>query len=161
MKFIADAMLGRLAKWMRAIGCDVAYSPKIEDGELVNRAWREGRLILTRDTLLIKRRKAKGNFFLVEGNSYKDQLKQVTRQFSIDPYQNLLTRCIECNAPLEEVDKEQIMDAVPEYVYKTQGSFRTCPVCKKIYWPATHRDGMLETLEEIFSGGEGSELPKF
>ncbi len=152
MKFIADAMLGRLAKWMRAIGCDVAYSHKIEDGELVNRALREGRLILTRDTLLIKRRKAKGNFFLVEGNSYKDQLKQVTRQFFIDPYQNLLTRCIECNIPLTEVDKEQIMDAVPEYVYKTQGSFRTCSGCKKIYWPATHRDGMLETLEEIFRG---------
>lgn len=155
MKFIADAMLGRLAKWMRAIGCDVAYSRKIEDGELVNRAVREGRLILTRDTLLIRRRKAKGNFFFVEGDSYKDQLKQVTEQFSIDPYQDLLTRCIECNIPLEEVDKEQIMDAVPAYVYTTQDSFRRCPGCRKIYWPATHRDGMVRTLEQIFGGRGG------
>lgn len=152
MKFIADAMLGRLAKWMRAIGCDVVYYHTIEDRELVNLARREGRLILTRDTLLIKRRKATGNFLLVEGNSYKDQLKQVVKQFSIDPYQDLLTRCIECNIPLAEITKEQIMGAVPEYVYTSQDSFRTCLGCNKIYWPATHRDGIMKTLEEIFKG---------
>jgi len=152
MKFIADAMLGRLAKWMRAMGCDVVYYQKIGDGELVNRAMREGRLILTRDTLLIKRKKAKGNFLLVEGNSYKDQLKQVAKQFSIDPYQDLLTRCIECNIPLTEIKKEQIMGAVPEYVYASQGSFRTCLGCNKIYWPATHRGAILKTLDEIFRG---------
>lgn len=85
MKFIADAMLGRLAKWMRIIGCDVAYYRKIEDAELVDLAAEDGRLILTKDNLLIKRRKAKGNFFLVAGNSYKQQLKQVARHFSQDP----------------------------------------------------------------------------
>ena len=150
MKFIADTMLGRLAKWMRVIGCDVVYYRKIEDGELVYQAFYEGRLILTRDTLLIKRRKAKGNSFMVEGNSYKDQLRQVAREFSLDPYQNLLTRCIECNLLLTETDKERVRDSVPEYVYKSQACFRTCPGCGKVYWPATHRDGIVKTLVEIF-----------
>lgn len=150
VRFIADAMLGRLAKWMRIMGCDVAYYRRIEDRELVNLALKDSRMILTKDTLLIQRKRAKGNFFLVEGNSYKDQLKQVARQFSLNPYKNLLTRCIECNIPLTEINKEKVLDSVPKYVYNSQDTFLICPGCRKIYWPATHRDGIMKTLEEIF-----------
>ncbi len=138
---------------MRAIGCDVSYYRKIEDGELVDLAMKEGRLILTRDTLLIKRRKARENYFLVEGNSYKDQLRQVIRQFSIDPYKDLLTRCIECNLPLADMDRETVKDRVPEYVYLTQETFRSCPKCGKIYWSATHKEDIMRTLKEIKPSG--------
>lgn len=153
MKFIADSMLGRLAKWMRTMGCDVSYYRKIGDGELVDTALREGRLILTRDTLLIKRRKAKGNYFLVEGNSYKEQLRQVIRHFGIDPYKDLLTRCVECNIPLVDIKKETVKDGVPEYVFETQERFRSCPKCGRIYWSATHKDDILKTLESIIPSG--------
>ena len=150
MRFIADAMLGRLAKWMRIMGFDVAYYRRIEDRELVRLALKDSRMILTRDTLLIRRKQAEGNCFLVEGNSYKEQLKQVVKQFSLDPYRDLLTRCIACNMPLAEIDKETVKESVPEYVYQNQNSFLTCPGCGRIYWPATHRDGIIKTLEEIF-----------
>ena len=153
MKFIADSMLDRLAKWMRIMGCDVEYYSKIEDGELVDLALREGRIILTKDTLVIKRKKAKGNFFLVEGNNYQDQLKQIVKRYSIDPYQNLLTRCIECNVPLEGIDKERIIKRVPKYVYETQESFSTCPKCNRLYWNATHKDKILRVLSVISSQG--------
>ncbi|MEW6713560.1 MAG: Mut7-C RNAse domain-containing protein [Nitrospirota bacterium] len=150
MKFIADAMLGRLAKWMRIIGCDVAYYRKIEDAELVELAAKDNRLILTKDNLLIKRRKAKGNYFLVESNSYKEQLKQMVTRFSIDPYQSLLTRCIECNILLTEIAKDEGRESVPEYVYNSQTSFMRCPECEKIYWPATHKSKIIKTLKDIF-----------
>lgn len=132
------------------MGYDVAYYRRIEDRELVDRALQENRMILTRDTLLVRRKKAKGNFFLVEGNSYKDQIKQVTIKFSLDPYRGLLTRCIKCNAPLTEIDRDKVRTALPEYVYSSQGSFQICPACGRIYWPATHKDGILKMLEEIF-----------
>jgi uncharacterized protein with PIN domain len=149
LKFIADSMLGRLAKWMRFIGCDVTYYRMIGDSELVDLAQREGRIILTRDTLLIKRRKAKGNSFLVEGNSYKDQLKQVIRHFSINPSRDLLTRCVECNLILSNIEKEKVKDTIPEYVYMTQESFSVCPGCHRIYWSATHKEAIMKLLEEV------------
>ena len=49
-RFIADVMLGKLATWLRLLGCDVEYFPKITDEDLVERASRTGRVILTRDT---------------------------------------------------------------------------------------------------------------
>lgn len=142
-------MLGRLAKWMRFIGCDVEYYRMIGDSELVDLAQREERIILTRDTLLIKRRKAKGNSFFVEGNSYKDQLKQVIRHFSINPSRDLFTRCVECNLILSNIEKEKAKDTIPEYVYMTQETFSVCPGCRRIYWSATHKEAILKLLEEV------------
>jgi len=149
LKFIADSMLGRLANWMRIIGCDVTYYRMIGDSELVDLAQREGRIILTRDTLLIKRRKAKGNSFLVEGNNYKDQLRQVIRHFSINPSRDFLTRCAECNLVLSNIEKETVKDTIPEYVYMTQETFSECPGCHRIYWSATHKEAILKLLEEV------------
>lgn len=149
MKFIADSMLGKLAKWMRIIGCDVTYYPQIEDSELVDMALREGRMILTKDILLIKRRKAKDNSFLVNGNSYRDQLRQVIRHFSIDPYNYLLTRCIICNINLSYIGKNEVKDKIPGYVFETQEEFRTCSRCKRIYWAASHKDEIVRELKDI------------
>ena len=151
-KFIADDMLGKLAKWMRIMGCDVDYLRSISDKELVERAEGSGRIILTRDTLLIKRRKAKNNHFFVQSDSYQEQLRQVIKHFSIDPYANFLTRCLLCNRLLADINKELVENKAPEYVYETQESFKTCSSCSKIYWQATHKDKMMEQLKAILKG---------
>ena len=151
-RFISDDMLGKLAKWMRIMGCDVEYFLSITDKELAERAYAIGRIILTRDTLLIRRRKVKGNHFFVIGDSYKDQIRQVVKHFPIDPYSQILTRCILCNEPLINIDKASIASKVPIYVYETQNTFETCPSCKRIYWNATHKERMVKQLEEILRG---------
>jgi uncharacterized protein with PIN domain len=69
-RFIADVMLGKLATWLRLLGCDVEYLPAISDEDLVEMASRSGRVILTRDLQLIRRRKARDNHFLVQRDSY-------------------------------------------------------------------------------------------
>lgn len=145
-------MLGKLARWMRMIGCDVEYFSKISDKELVERAWRVRRIILTRDTLLIQRRKARNNHFFVQGDGYKDQLRQVVKEFSIDPMSHLLTRCLLCNEPLLDIDKPLVKGRIPPYVYETQDAFKTCPSCRRLYWGATHRDEMVKQLKEILAG---------
>jgi uncharacterized protein with PIN domain len=147
--FIADAMVGKLAKWMRAIGCNVEYHPQIADDELIERACESKRTILARDTLLVKRRKARDNHFFIQSDSYKDQLKQVVDHFRIDPFLNVLTRCLRCNDKLVHIDKETVKDRVPPYVYETQQEFKTCPSCRRIYWGATHKEEMLKQLKVI------------
>ncbi len=50
MKFIADVMVGKLARWLRVLGLDVSYSNNYEDDEIIDIAESEDRVILTRDT---------------------------------------------------------------------------------------------------------------
>src|SRR5215207_8725140 len=52
--FLADAMLGRLARWLRVMGFDTAYDPALTDPALVALARRDGRVLLTRDRRLLR-----------------------------------------------------------------------------------------------------------
>jgi len=147
-KFFADSMLGTLARWMRTLGYDVLYDSAIEDGALLLKAAEEGRLVLTRDTLLMKRRAARGRAVFIESEELGVQLRQVAALFPIEK-EKLLTRCLRCNAVLERIEKQAVKDRVPPYVFETQDGFSTCPTCKRVYWGATHRERMLEDLMKL------------
>ena len=148
LKFIADAMLGRLARWLRMLGYDVSYESSISDDDFIARALNEGRIILSMDRKLTKRESAK-NSLLVNSPSYKEQLKQVITQYNIDYKSGIFTRCLVCNRLLEPIEKEKIKDKVPPYVYSTQDEFDICQQCGRIYWSGTHRVKMLKMLDEI------------
>ena len=149
MKFIVDSMLGRLAKWLRIVGYDTVYLKEISDRELVNRALKENRFILTRDTLLVKRRNVK-DFLLVEGDHFRDQLCFVVKRLKLDTNAGIFTRCVRCNTLLKGVNKGDIRLMVPDYVFESQDMFNICQLCKKVYWGATHRDRMKQELKTIF-----------
>jgi uncharacterized protein with PIN domain len=57
--FIADVMLGSLARWLRILGYDVVYDSRLDDAALVERAVKEKRVILTRDRRLVERKGAR------------------------------------------------------------------------------------------------------
>ena len=148
LKFIADAMLGRLARWLRILGHDVVYDSSISDNDLIARAIREHRIILTMDRKLTERESARDSM-LIKSPSYKEQLKQVITHYNIDYKSGIFTRCLVCNNLLEPIEKEKIKDRIPPYVYSTQDEFDICQQCGRIYWSGTHRVKMLKMLDEI------------
>lgn len=148
LKFIADAMLGRLVRWMRIVGYDVEYHKIISDDELIRRSIACNRVLLTRDTNLVNR-KAVQRCLYIGSENYLEQLKQVVRHFGIDVKPNLFSICAICNNPLRHIGKEAVKDKVPPFVYQTQDTFMHCPQCTRIYWPGTHRKEIIKRLSKI------------
>ncbi len=146
VKFIADVMVGKLARWLRTLGFDTSYSNRYVDDEIVRIAEGEDRVILTRDTGLAARRN-RARCILIESGAYAEQLRQVLRVLAIDPkLLEAFSRCIECNVPLSDVEKESVAGDVPPYVYRTQERFARCSSCGRVYWRGTHVEAMIARL---------------
>ena len=147
MRFVADRMLGKLAKWLRIIGQDVTYGPHLSGYGLIRAARREGRLILTRDRGVAK--KSPPEYLMIQSDRFREQLKQVVQTCRLDPVKNPFTRCLECNTLLDPIPKKAVQGKVPPYVFSTQERFSFCRKCQRIYWPATHQQRMLEELKTL------------
>jgi len=136
MKFIADAMLGKLAKRMRLLGFDVLYDPAFDDNAIIRLALDHGRIILTRDTGLASRPLAQ-NHLLIGSDVVDEQLHQVHETFSL-PDDGPLTRCSLCNEPLSVLDRQDARDRVPDHVYAASTGFWQCCRCGRVYWKGSH-----------------------
>ena len=150
-RFIADAMLGRLARRLRLLGYDTAYERGITDAALLARALKEGRIILTRDTKLVERKAALGQSFLILSNDPAGQLKEVFSHFSLEPSLSALPgRCSVCNGELErEPDKSAVRDLVPEHVFLNRKDFYRCSGCGRVYWEGSHAERFKKLLNDI------------
>ena len=144
VKFIADVMVGKLARWLRVLGVDVAYSNSYEDNEIIRIATAENRVVLTRDTELAARRSTV-RAVLIKSDDYLQQIDQVIREFGLTKF-DVFSRCLECNVALRSVSKENVFDRVPPYVYLTQERFALCPSCNRVFWHGTHADQMLKRI---------------
>ena len=154
-KFIADVMLGRLAKWLRIAGFDVLYSNKFSDDELIAISNREGRVLLSRDTRLLVRKPVK-EFIFLESEDVQKQIRQVFETMHVLGLSLLLTRCLSCNEALIDAARESVRDSVPAFVYETQSRFKSCPKCGKIFWAGTHRSAAVRTLEKLLTEAAGN-----
>ncbi len=145
--FMADAMLGRLARWLRILGCNVTFEPVISDAELVRRALVEERVILTRDQALPEEWRLP-RVLIVKSEAPLLQLQQVVRAFEIDWRARLFTRCSRCNTELETVAYEDVTTRVPPRIISEQERFLRCASCERIYWGGSHSERMLRVLNE-------------
>jgi len=149
-RFIADCNVGRLARWLRALGYDASYHARIEDAALVREAAAENRVLLTRDRDLLQRRVIQSGSvraILIRDDAVTAQLRQVFAELGLDLEQSL-SRCIECNAELVPRDAANVADRVPPFVRRTQTKYSECPGCGRIYWAGTH----WQHMREVFAG---------
>lgn len=148
-KFIADCHLGKLTKYLRLMGIDTLYFPHIEDDALIVMANDEDRIILTRDRSLSERKNAP--VFFLEPKATEAQLKTLIEHYKLKDNPAPFSRCIVCNAPLQVIEKEKVIESLPTKVKKYFDYFEYCPSCERIYWQGDHYRHMMEFLEPILN----------
>ena len=156
LAFLADANVGRLATLLRALGFDTAYDRNLDDAQVAGLAETQGRVVLTRDRSLLKRR-AIDYGYLIRPDDPQDQLLAVLRFFGLRPPFPAFTRCPCCNARLDPVPKADIIDRLLPLTRLHYAEFRLCPQCDKIYWPGSHRDHMQARIEDLARRLDGQE----
>ncbi|MCF8031522.1 MAG: Mut7-C RNAse domain-containing protein [Desulfarculaceae bacterium] len=142
MRLTCDAMLGRLARWLRLMGYDAPHVKRppaqAAPGEVVltrRRAWqgRPGVLFVAHDKL-------------------EDQLRQVAAELELKPEPaDFFSRCLDCNLPVEPLERGDVAGRVPDYVLDTAESFTQCPSCKKVFWPGSHGKRARQRLARLLA----------
>jgi len=150
MKFAADAMLGRLAKWLRILGYDVAYLPSSIPDSLIEKARAEGRVILTRNRHLPQ--KSPGlKILFIESDHWREQLAQVLKAYRLRPGKSRFQRCVLCNRRLVSLGKKEVEGKVPEFVFAHYSSFFRCSQCGRIYWQGSHSCAMARIASQVLA----------
>ncbi len=153
-RFFCDAMLGGLARWLRAAGYDASYEYGIDDADLVRRAEVQGRTLLSCDGPLFERTAiASGRvraLRLPRGLSNVQALGFVMRQLKLPRREAM---CMACGGRLAEAPKHEVMDEAPPLAYRNCDRFWRCSACRKLFWHGTHWHKIDRQLAVAATGG--------
>jgi len=153
-KFVADGHLGRLSRNLRLLGFDVAYDQNADDRQLLDLMTRENRALLTRDRRLLMHKIVQHGYY-PRSQHAEEQTIEVVRRFNLSELIAPFSRCLRCNALLEEAAKTEIIDNLEPLTRVYYNQFRRCPGCKQIYWPGSHFPKLQKKIEEIRSQVRG------
>jgi len=156
--FILDVHLGKLARYLRILGLDVAYRNNWEDAEIVQIAALEGRTILTRDRGLLQR-KAVVSGYLVQNLDPKKQLREILAHFHLSGSLKPYTRCALCGIQIEPATKEEVLPLLPPKVATRYRKFYRCPSCGKVYWKGDHFRSLGPLLKDARTASTRKVIP--
>ena len=146
MRFICDAMLGKLVKYLRILGLDTIYITALTE-------LNSFKSVDEPPYFFTKRKMQKASYkesIYIQSDNVMDQLNEI--KGIIKPYINpetFMNRCIRCNTLLSDAKKNDIEMLVPEFAYHRYNHFKTCQSCKKIYWEGSHVEHMRGWVKEI------------
>jgi hypothetical protein len=152
-KFVVDAMLGKVALWLRLTGHDTVYSTELDDDKLLSIASKENRILLTADANLNQRAvNQKITTLLLRGN-VDERIARVFHTFDIRPeIDPAKSRCTKCNGELIEIqgdDKEQIRGLVFDQTYNYYDIFWLCKDCQSVFFEGSHWKNMRAYMKKI------------
>ena len=148
LRFVADGHLGSMTRNLRLLGFDVAYGQNADDRQLLEVMARENRALLTRDRRLLMHGIVQHGYWPRSQNP-DEQTTEVIRRFDLSEMIAPFTRCLRCNAPLEEAAKADIIDKLEPLTKIYYDQFRRCSGCKQIYWAGSHFEKLQKRLEAI------------
>lgn len=148
-RFVADAHLGGLAHMLRMLGFDTLYDNHFHDDDIVAICEQDGRIVLTRDRELLKRRTVTHGCF-VHALKSEQQLREIVERLDLVRSAKPFTLCLHCNAPLHPVDKAVVYDRLPPKVQEHYEKFSTCDNCGRVFWEGSHWRNMRRVLDDLF-----------
>ncbi len=149
-RFVADATLGQLAKHLRLAGFDTLLDTQTPRPERLSFLAHNQRTILTRSGKVYRALTGMA-IVLVRANDPRDQFRQVIATLGLASGDlRPLTRCGLCNKELERLPKSDAIGRVPEYVWQQYSDFKTCPACRRIYWPGSHAQRWRDRIIQSF-----------
>ena len=151
MRFVADAHLGGLARLLRMAGFDTLYDNQFRDEEIERIASDEGRVVLTRDRELLKRRSITHGCY-VHALRPAQQVREIFERLDLARSARPFTLCLACNAPLQPIDKAAVLDQLPPRVRGSYQRFSSCAVCGRVFWEGSHWRQMRDLVDELLSG---------
>jgi uncharacterized protein with PIN domain len=154
LRFVADGHLGGLTRNLRLLGFDIAYDQNADDRQLLNVMAHENRALLTRDRRLLMHAIVQHGYYPRSQNA-DEQTVEVVRRFDLSELIAPFTRCLRCNALLEQTAKAEIIDKLEPLTKIHYDQFRRCPGCKQIYWSGSHFPKLQKRIEEIRSRVRG------
>lgn len=151
--FMADAMLGKIARKLRIFGFDTIYDPNIDDIDILNSSKYEGRIVLTSDRMLFNRCKKKGiDTILTYKETEIENLVTIFSSLNIKSInsQKLPYLCTRCNGLLDTlIDKNLIKHDIPVRLLSSNKVFYKCSRCRKIYWRGSHSEHISRLIKEL------------
>ena len=151
VRFVADVNVGKLAKLMRLLGFDTAYENGWSDPDIAERAFKEQRIVLTKDRDLLKR-KIISYGRLVRSIKPWDQLAEIVHFFGLEKRISPFRICTLCNRTLVRVRKEEVIQELEPLTRIFFNEFTRCPGCGKVYWAGTHHERILEGIRSLEKG---------
>ncbi len=152
MRFVADAHLGGLARLLRMAGFDPLYDNDLRDNEIEAIATQQGRIVLTRDRELLKRRSITHGCYL-HALKPAQQLREIFERLELTRSVRPFSLCLYCNAPLHPIDKAAARQRIPPRAAALYERFSTCDVCQRIFWEGSHWRRMRALLEKSMPRG--------
>jgi len=146
--FMVDVNLGKLARGLRMLGFDAAYDNQLDDGEIVDIAVREKRIVLTRDRKLLFR-KAVTHGFWIRAVDVDTQLREVLQRLDLYSQVKPLQRCMACNGMIEAVARGEVWSRLEPLTRRYYSEFYRCSHCDRIYWEGSHVEHMSGVIREL------------
>ncbi|MBF0297390.1 MAG: Mut7-C ubiquitin/RNAse domain-containing protein [Oligoflexia bacterium] len=153
-KFILEQNLMDLTKLLRICGLDSLCDKKLSADDIVDRALKEERIILSKSVNLLKRKKITHAIFL-RGNGPITLLKEVFVRMDLygDPSIKPFTRCLNCNESLLNMNlltmkENELIHVIPPKIKDHYHSYTFCKICQKLYWPGSHVEHMMRVLQK-------------
>jgi hypothetical protein len=152
IRFVADRMLGRLARMLRLLGYDTLYANDMAQLLAIGRSGE--RVVLTRGETA-QRFPHLDNVLSLKSEYPPEQLRELVERLGLDTRSGLWTRCTLCNAPIERVEKADVKGLVEAKIFQLYEEFYRCAGCGHVYWRGSHVERILRNLEGLLGRSFG------